>query len=115
MTDRAATFLRMLERRPDDTRLRFGLALEYLGANRLEEGVAELRRYLAATTDEGNAWGRLGDALRRLGHDAEARAAYEEGVRAAEAHGHPSLAEEFREVLADFDRGPGDDGPPPAA
>lgn|SRR5690554_5172501 len=113
MNDRAAALRRMLERRPDDVRLRFGLALEYLRADRLEEAVVELRRYLASTTDEGNAWGRLGDALHRLGHHAEARAAYQEGIAAAEAHAHPSLAEEFREILEAW----GDERPepPPAA
>lgn len=107
MSDRAAALEHMLARRPDDVRLRFGLALEYLRDDRLEEAVRELQQYLAAATDEGNAWGRLGDALRRLGRDAEARAAYERGVGVAEAHGHPSMAEEFREVLADL-------GSPPA-
>lgn len=101
MTDRTEALARMLERRPDDTRLRFGLALEYLKAERLDEGVAELRAYLAATDDEGNAWGRLGDALYRLGRDEEARAAYERGIAAAEAHGHPTMAEEFRDTLRD--------------
>lgn len=89
----------MLERRPDDSRLRFGLALEYLKAGRLEEGVRELEAYLAATRDEGNAWGRLGDALLRLGRTAEAKAAYERGIREARAHGHPTMAMEFEEIL----------------
>lgn len=115
MSDRAATLLRLLERRPDDPRLRFGLALEYLNTDRLAEGVDQLRAYLAATDDEGNAWGRLGDALFRLGHHDEARAAYERGIAAAEAHGHPSMAEEFREVLAGLDPGPDDGSAPPAA
>ena len=101
MTDRTDALLRMLERRPDDTRLRFGLALEYLKQDRLEEAVNQLRRYLGATDDEGNAWGRLGDALRRLGREDEARDAFERGIAAAEAHGHPTMAEEFRRELDD--------------
>lgn len=101
MTDRTAALVRMLERRPDDTRLRFGLALEYLNSDRLEVGVEQLRAYLAATDDEGNAWGRLGDALFRLGRDDEAREAFERGIEAAEAHGHPTMAEDFRDTLRD--------------
>jgi Flp pilus assembly protein TadD len=89
----------MLETRPDDTRLLFGLALEYLKAGQLESGVDALRRYLARTDDEGNAWGRLGGALRELGREAEAREAFERGVEAAERHGHPSMAEELRERI----------------
>ena len=92
----------MLERRPDDVRLRFGLALEYLKQERFAEAVDQLEAYLAAADDEGNAWGRLGDALARLGRDDEARAAYEKGIAAAESHGHPTMAEEFREVLDEW-------------
>ena len=104
MSDRISALQSMLERRPDDARLRFGLALEYLGAGRTEDGVRELRAYLDASDDEGNAWGRLGAALRELGRDEEARDAYETGVEVALRHGHPTMAEEFREVLEDWDR-----------
>lgn len=93
----------MLERRPDDTRLRFGLALEYLNADRLDEGVRELRAYLEASEDEGNAWGRLGAALRTMGRDDEAREAYRRGIEAASRHGHPTMAEEFQDVLDGWD------------
>jgi len=103
MADRISALQGMLERRPDDARLRFGLALEYLSAGRLEDAVEQLRAYLSQTDDEGNAWGRLGAALRRLGRDAEGREAYEKGVEAANRHGHPSMAEEFEEILADWD------------
>ncbi|NNF38721.1 MAG: tetratricopeptide repeat protein, partial [Gemmatimonadetes bacterium] len=96
MTDRTDALLRMLERRPDDTRLRFGLALEYLKLDRLDEAVTQLQAYLESADDEGNAWGRLGDALRRLGRHDEAVAAFRRGIEVAEAHGHPTMAEEFR-------------------
>jgi E3 SUMO-protein ligase RanBP2 len=90
---------RMLEKHPEDARLRFGLALEYEKAERWEETAAELERYLQMTEDEGNAWGRLGEALRRLGRDEEARAAYEKGVEAANRHQHPTMAAEFEDIL----------------
>jgi Flp pilus assembly protein TadD len=99
---RLSTLRRMLEGRPTDPRLRFGLALEYLTAGRTEEGVEALRSYLEVADDEGNAWGRLGAALRELGRDEEARAAYRKGMEAAQRHGHPTMAEEFDEVLADW-------------
>lgn len=103
MTDRTEALARMLERRPDDHRLRFGLALEYLKQERLDDAAGELSAYLAAADDEGNAWGRLGDTLRRLGRDAEARAAYERGIEQAEGHGHPSMADEFRQILDEWE------------
>lgn len=94
---------RMLEKHPGDPRLRFGLALEYEKAERWAEVAEELRRYLELTEDEGNAWGRLGEALRRLGRDDEARVAYRKGVDAATRHNHPTMAAEFEEILADWD------------
>ena len=90
---------RMVGNRPDDLRLRFGLALEYLGADRAEDGVRELRRYLEAGTDEGNGWGRLGSALDGLGRREGALEAYEMGIEASMRHGHPTMAEEFREIV----------------
>lgn len=89
----------MLDRRPDDPRLKFGLALELLNRGEHGEGVRLLREYLDTAEDEGNGWGRLGAALRELGRDGEAREAYERGLDAARRHGHPTMAEEFRSVL----------------
>lgn len=102
---RIGALRRMLERRPDDPRLRFGLALEYLKKGDLERGVAALRDYLAEAEDEGNGWGRLGAALRDLGRPDEAREAYRKGIDAARRHGHPSMAEEFRAILDDWEGG----------
>ena len=93
----------MLRSRPGDTRLRFGLALEYLRQGLREEGVDELRRYLDMADDEGNAWGRLGATLAELGREDEARTAYRSGIAAALRHGHPTMAAEFEEALEELD------------
>ena len=90
---------RMVERSPNDPRLRFGLAVEYERLGRWEQVVDELREYLALTDDEGNAWGRLGRALRELGHEDDARQAYRRGAGSARRHGHPTMAEEFEAIL----------------
>ena len=102
-TDRIATFTELLERNPDDARLRFGLATELEKLERWEEAAAQLARYLELADDEGNAWGRLGHALLRLGRDDEARDAYRAGIAAALRHNHPSMAAEFEEILGDRD------------
>ena len=102
-TSRIEALQKMLASRPDDPRLRFGLALEYLGSGDLEAGVRELRLYLDLAEDEGNAWGRLGAALRELGRDDDAREAYRRGIEAAERYGHPTMAEEFAEILSDWE------------
>jgi E3 SUMO-protein ligase RanBP2 len=101
MSERAAALERMLAARPGDSRLLFGLALEYLKLGRLEDGVATLRRYLEHADDQGNAWGRLGFALRELGQEEEAREAFRKGIRAAERHGHPGMAAELAEALGE--------------
>lgn len=100
---RARSLERMLEKRPDDGRIRFALAVEHLNAGRAEDGVRELRTYLEASDDEGNAWGRLASALVQLGKTEEARDAYRKGIEAAERHGHPTMAEEFAGELAGLD------------
>jgi len=101
--DRIAALERMLRSRPDDARLHFGLALEYLKAGRREDGAAELEAYLAASDDQGNAWGRLGAVLRELGKDEEAREAYRRGVESAYRHGHPTMGAEFEAVLESWE------------
>lgn len=100
---RVTALRRMLDEHPDDLRLRFGLALELLKEGETREGVEMLRTYLEDADDEGNAWGRLGAALLDLGRRDEAREAYERGVEAAVRHGHPTMAEEFREILEGWD------------
>jgi Flp pilus assembly protein TadD len=100
--DRTAALLKMLERNPDDPRARFGLALEYEKMGRWDDVVEQLRAYLAVAQDEGNAWGRLGHALLQLGREAEAREAYRTGIDTAQRHGHPSMAMDFEEVLAEL-------------
>jgi Flp pilus assembly protein TadD len=101
--DRLEALKRMVAARPDDTRARFGLALEYERAGAWSEAAAELRRYLETADDEGNAWGRLGRALRELGEVQEAREAYRRGIEAAGRHHHPTMAAEFEEILDEWD------------
>jgi predicted Zn-dependent protease len=100
--ERIAQLLRLLERTPDDGRVRFGLAAEYEKAGRWEETVEQLTAYLALADDEGNAWGRLAHALHELGREEEACAALQQGIAQAERHGHPTMALEFEERLAEW-------------
>lgn len=102
MADRIESLRRMVEARPDDPRARFGLALEYERLGDWGAVVAELRAYLERTTDEGNAYGRLGHALLQLGRREEAAEAYRLGIEAAHRHGHPTMAMEFEETLEEL-------------
>ena len=102
---RIATLEKMIEARPDDPRARFGLALEYERAGRWEEAVTQLRAYLERTSDEGNAYGRLGAALLKLGREEEAKEAYRRGIEAAYRHSHPTMALEFEEIVDELEGG----------
>jgi predicted Zn-dependent protease len=96
---RIETFKQMLESDPENNLVRFGLANEYLKAERYEEAAAALQDYLQRADDEGAAFGMLARALEKIGRRDEAREAYERGIEAANLHGHPSMAEDYRMTL----------------
>ena len=89
----------MLESDPDNALVRFGLANEYVKAGQHAEAVSALREYLQRADDEGAAYGMLARALEKLDQRDEARAALERGIEVALAHGHPSMAEDYRMTL----------------
>lgn len=99
---RVEALQKMLQARPEDSRARFGLALEYERLENWEAVADHLRQYLESTDDEGNAYGRLARALRHLGRDEEARTAYQQGIEAANRHGHPTMAMELEEELEEI-------------
>lgn len=101
-TARIEVFKKMLTAEPSNTTVRFGLANELLKLERWAEAVQELQTYLSQTDDQGNAYGKLAQALERLGKIEEAKMAYQEGISAANRHGHPGMAQEFEMALADL-------------
>ena len=86
----------MLESDPDNTAVMFGLAKEYEKAGRFDDLVEVLNEYLLRADDEGNAYGMLATAYLKTGRREAARMAYEKGAEVARAHGHPSMAEDYR-------------------
>jgi predicted Zn-dependent protease len=99
-TSRIDTFKQMLESDPDNAVVRFGLANEYLKTERYEEAAAALKDYLERADDEGAAYGMLARAYEKVGRRDEARQAYLRGIEVAEAHHHPSMAEDYRMTLS---------------
>jgi Flp pilus assembly protein TadD len=97
--DRLDVFRQLAAEQPDEPRARYGYANELYRAERWDEAVGELRAYLALAEDEGNAWGRLGDALARLGRVDEAADAYLTGIDQATKHGHSGMADDFAAAL----------------
>jgi predicted Zn-dependent protease len=102
-SDRLAAFRAMVERNPNNSLARFGLASEALKAGELELAVEHFRAYLEMHDDEGNAYGRLAEALQGLGRGGEARQALQKGMAAAQRHGHPGMQTEFEQRLDEIE------------
>ena len=96
---RIEVFEQMLAGDPGNTAVLFGLAKEYEKAGDDQKLIESLERYLAAADDEGNAYGMLAHAYERMNQAEKARAIYQRGVEVAMAHGHPGMAEEYRQML----------------
>ena len=99
MQDRLEYFAALVAEDPTVARARFGYANELMHAERWQEAVVQLRAYLDLAEDEGNAWGRLGEALTKLGHVDEAAAAYLAGIDQSLKHGHTGMADDFQAAI----------------
>jgi predicted Zn-dependent protease len=99
-TSRIEIFKQILESDPGNGNVLFGLAKEYEKAGLNRELVETLNQYLASCDDEGNAYGMLASAYEKSGDRTKAKEVYKRGIEAALAHGHPSMAEEYRQTLA---------------
>lgn len=102
VTSRIEVFKQMLVNDPVNGSILFGLAKEFEKTGQTEEMIETLERYLAISDDEGNAFGMLARAYEKAGQRDKAKETYQRGIAAASAHGHPSMAEEYRVTLTDF-------------
>jgi predicted Zn-dependent protease len=100
---RLETMRAMVAKNPGNALARFGLANEALKAQLYEEAAEHLRVYLAAHEDEGNGYGRLAEALIKLGRVDEARAALRDGIAASDRFGHPGMVNEFEARLDELE------------
>ncbi len=96
---RIEVFEQMLASDPENTLVLFGLAKEYEKQGRHADVIATLNEYLRRADDEGNAYGMLARAYEQVGNRTAARATYQRGLEVAQAHGHPSMAEDYRMTL----------------
>jgi predicted Zn-dependent protease len=101
-TSRIDIFKQMLVSDPANTSILFGLAKEHEKAGQTAEMIETLERYLAAADDEGNGFGMLARAYEQVKQPDKARETYQRGIAAATAHGHPSMAEEYRAALGEL-------------
>lgn len=77
----------------------FGLAKEYEKLNQHEEVISVLEDYLSKADDEGNAYGMLAKAYDANGDRAKAMETYRKGIEVSNAHGHPSMANDYQMTL----------------
>jgi E3 SUMO-protein ligase RanBP2 len=80
----------------------YGLANEYWKGGDYPSVVAHLTAYLEKSDDQGAGYRLLGQAYKNLGNLENARKAFQDGQRAAERHGHPTMAAEIGELIADL-------------
>ncbi|CAN5343079.1 hypothetical protein BH10ACI1_BH10ACI1_16810 [soil metagenome] len=99
MQNRIEVFKQMLESEPDNAMVMFGLAKEYEKIGETKEVIALLENYLANSADEGNAYGMLAKAYEQTGEREKARETYQKGIEVSMAHGHPSMANDYRMTL----------------
>ena len=99
MQDRIAVFEQMLAADPSNTMVMFGLAKEYEKKGDHPRVIAVLEDYLSKADDEGNAYGVLANAYLQDGDRGKAINTYKKGIEVSMAHGHPSMANEYRMVL----------------
>ncbi len=99
MQNRIEVFKQMIEADPSNTMVLFGLANEYQKIEDWQNTVATLEDYLAKADDEGAAYGMLAKAYERTGAREKAKTAFEKGIEVSMAHGHPSMAGEYRMTL----------------
>lgn len=98
-TSRIEVFEQMLASDPANTMVLFGLAKEYEKAGDDSKLIDVLDRYLAASDDEGNAYGMLARAYERAEQRDKARETYQRGMEVATSHGHPGMAQEYKSIL----------------
>jgi len=104
MQSRIEIFRQMLEAEPDNTMVMFGLAKEYEKLGEWKNVIDILERYLAKSDDEGNAYGTLAMAYAQTGQKEKAVETLRRGIDVSMAHGHPSMANEYKMTL-DLDYG----------
>src|SRR5688572_30169038 len=100
---RLESFRAMVAKNPHNSLARFGLANEAFKAGALEEARENYEAYLAAASDEGNAYGKLAEVLHALGRTDDARAAYARGIEAARRFGHAGMVNDLEARLEELD------------
>jgi tetratricopeptide (TPR) repeat protein len=98
-TNRLEILKQMVERDPQNSFARYGLAMEYGKSGGWEQAVAEYRELLRNDGSYVAAYFHGGQALEKLGNLDEARAMYEQGIVAAAQKGDAHTRAEIEAAL----------------
>jgi tetratricopeptide (TPR) repeat protein len=99
MTERLELLKNILAQDPKNTLARYGLAMEYGKAGRLEDAVTEYRALVENNPDYAYAYFQGGQTLEKLGRTEEAREMYAHGVKAATRIGDQHARNELQAAL----------------
>ena len=97
---RLEIFAEMARQQPDDVMIWYGLASEYMKAERWAEAADALRNVVRVNPDYTAAHQLLGTALANQGETEEARRAWAEGVRVATCTGAWKARQHMETLLA---------------
>ena len=95
---------KMLERGTDNALLRFGLGKGYLDAGDYSKATVHLQRCVEFDPNYSAAWKLLGKAWLGAQDTAQARHAWEQGIKAAVEHGDKQAEKEMTVFLRKLDR-----------
>ncbi len=99
MSGRIEMLQSILTQEPGNRLARYGLAMEYANAGRLDEAVGEYRALILSHPDYAYAYFHGGQALERMGKKEEARTMYQQGVEAAARSGDAHARSEIEGAL----------------
>lgn len=89
----------MVAERPEDSFLRYGLAMEYRNSGDNERAMDEFNSLMASAPDYVPAYFHAGQTLERLGRSEDAREVYRRGIEAATRKGDQHARSELEGAL----------------
>lgn len=98
-SNRLEVLKNMVAQKPEESFLRYGLAMEYRNAGDLESAVREFRLLMGSHPDYVPAYFHGAQTLERLGRLEEARESYRAGLEAAQRAGDQHALSELRAAL----------------
>lgn len=96
---RLETLKNLVAERPEDSFLRYGLAMEYRNAGDNEQAMSEFSALMSAAPDYVPAYFHAGQTLERLGRPDDAREVYRRGIEAAARKGDQHARSELEGAL----------------